>query len=290
MSLEPPPLKAPVLGVILERTPLGRWLYLLWEYLRTAQGVPGPTGPTGPQGPQGPIGPAGPGSSVPAHILAITSTQIGFWDAAGAVVSTMTAWAKDFVKSASAAEARQKIGLASTWRRLWAESDKASTYDNVERSVLGATSDQRKMAADTIADGMALRLIATGQFTAVSGTSTLVVKLTIGADGNYLIPYFSLGVPCTALTSMSPYRVVAEVYFRTTGASGSAYVDLSVEFANTGADYVVTKYRYNLGPSSTLDIDTTLDRYIDLWFQVSGGGSSYSTITPAYSYAEICTP
>lgn len=82
MSLEPPPLKTPVLGVILERTPLGRWLYLLWEYLRTAGGVPGPTGPTGPQGPTGPAGPAGPGSSVPAHVAAITTGEIAAWNEA----------------------------------------------------------------------------------------------------------------------------------------------------------------------------------------------------------------
>ena len=82
MSLEPPPVTTPFNGARIETTPLAKWLYLLWRYLQTAGGVPGPTGPTGATGPQGPTGPAGPGSSVPAHVAAITQSEIAYWNQA----------------------------------------------------------------------------------------------------------------------------------------------------------------------------------------------------------------
>lgn len=33
MSLEPPPLKTPLIGDVLERTPIGRWLQILWQHV-----------------------------------------------------------------------------------------------------------------------------------------------------------------------------------------------------------------------------------------------------------------
>ncbi len=82
MSLEPPPLKTPFVGPMIERTPLGRWLYLLWEHVRNITGTPGPAGPAGETGPTGPAGPAGSDATVPAHVAAITTGEIAAWNEA----------------------------------------------------------------------------------------------------------------------------------------------------------------------------------------------------------------
>lgn len=189
-----------------------------------------------------------------------------------------------------AATFRATIGIQSVGRRLWAEKDKAQTYANNERSILGATSAQRMLAANTISDGTVVRLVAVGRFQASSSGSNLVVKLTCGPDGNYYSPYYlsSYGIPCSALASDVEYKVEALLYFVGSGASAGVYVELTIQFS--GADGVVTTYRNASAPGSPLDVDGSINRYLDVFFQVSGGTSSYSTITPTHSFAEIITP
>jgi len=265
-------------------TPLAKWLVLLWRYLKDSGGVPGPAGPTGPQGPQGPTGPAGTGSNVPAHILAITSTQIGFWDVAGAVVSTMTAWAKDFVKSTTAAEARQKLGLASTWRRLWAERDKASYTGDVQFSIIGATPDQRKLAANTISDGAMVRIRAVGTF--YYPGNLWYTKLIIGPNGSFGAPYyFVINQDTTEFAvGVMAYEVDVEIYFRGVGVSTTAWVCGSMKVSDDNSESLVS-IRRSVDPPFPLD--TTVDNWLDVTMDP---GDPTSTIYPAYSYAEICTP
>ena len=189
-----------------------------------------------------------------------------------------------------AATFRATIGIQSVGRRLWAEKDKAQTYSSDERSILGATSAQRMLAANTISDGTVVRLVAVGRFQASSSGSDLVVKLTCGPDGNYYSPYYlsSHGIPCAALAAVVGYKVEALLYFVGSGASAGVYVEITIQFF--GSDGVVTTYRNASVPGSPLDVDGSIDRYLDVFFQVSGGASSYSTITPTHSFAEIITP
>jgi hypothetical protein len=209
---------------------------------------------------------------------------------AGANIRPAVISADGDIGAQDAAAFRATIGIQSVGRRLWAEKDKAQTYANNERSILGATSAQRKIAANTISDGTVVRLVAVGRFQASSSGSDLVVKLTCGPDGNYYSPYYlsSHGIPCAALAAVVEYKVEALLYFVGSGASAGVYIELTIQFS--GADGVVSTYRNASAPGSPLDVDGTIDRYLDVFFQVSSGTSSYSTITPTHSLAEIITP
>jgi hypothetical protein len=283
MSLEPPPVKTPFAGGRIETTPLAKWLYLLWQYITTNAGPAGPTGATGATGPTGPAGPPGSDATVPAHVAAITTTQIHWWDIAGTIASQTTTWARNFLKSNDAAEGREALGLSSTWRRLWAERDKASYTGDVQFSIIGATSDQRKLAANSITDGTMIRIRAVGSF--YYPGDLWYTKLIIGPDGDFSAPYYFVINDDTtefAVGTMA-YEIDVEIYFRGVGGSATCWVCGSMKVSDGISESLVSIRR----SVDSFTLDTTVDNWIDVTMDP---GDPASSIYPAYSYAEICTP
>lgn len=112
MSLEPPPVTTPFNGERIETTPLAKWLYLLWKYVTTSGGVPGPAGPDGATGATGPAGPPGSDATVPAHVAAITTTQISYWDSVATAFASMSAFFRSLFSSVDGADFRDRIGAS----------------------------------------------------------------------------------------------------------------------------------------------------------------------------------
>lgn len=283
MSLEPPPVKTPFVGQQIETTPLAKWLYLLWKYVTTSGGVPGPTGATGATGPTGPAGPPGSDATVPAHVAAITTTQIGFWDASATLVSRVTTWAATFLESSTAAEGRTALGLSYAWRRLWTEHDAASWTGDVQTSILGATVEQRMIAANTITDGTMVRLRAVGSLYYPGGL--WYTKLTIGPNGDYSAPfYFVINDDTTELVvGTNGYEIDVEICFRSTGGTAEAWICGSMRVSD-GISEALVSVRRSIGEFT---LDTTVDNWLDLTMDP---GDPAGAVYPSYSLAEISTP